>query len=570
MKNLFVFFWLGIIILVTSWYFLMPGMFYLHDFLHTARIAEVASGLSDGHFPVRWSQNFGYGYGEPVFEFYAPLPYYFGAALLLIGVPALTATKLLFVLCNIGTSIGSYYLGKSFYGRIGGLLTAAAISLAPYRAVNLYVRGALSELWGGMAVVWIIFFLWQTARGRRRGWVGLTVALVVLFLSHNLMTLIFAPFAVVLAVSFCMYTYFQYGRQDLWQRVATTVGSFLLATSISAFYLIPAFVEKGLTQVERIIVGGYFDYAIHFVYVRQFLMPNWGYGGSTFGPQDGISFFLGYGQLITVAVSLLTLLISGYFLLTKSKRTLPMHKWLLVASFFLLLLISLLLATEKTLFLWSSIHILQFVQFPWRFLTLSAVFMGIVAPFFLMAHKSFLKRWLLGMIGIVVCFPNVAYFKPLDRLVEPTEYYTTDPHTIQTSLSATLPDYLPTGVPVETISERPIPQAMAQCPGSCGLEVQTDKVAYKMVTVTATVPSQVMFSVNYFPGWIAKINGIVVQPSVIDGLIQVPIPVGRSQVSLEFADTQLRSIADIVSLFGVIVFGITYIYQQRIRHEAKY
>lgn len=56
-------------------------LFKIHDFVHGARIAEMTTALQDGQFPVRWSSNFGYGYGMPLFEFYAPLPFYVGAGL---------------------------------------------------------------------------------------------------------------------------------------------------------------------------------------------------------------------------------------------------------------------------------------------------------------------------------------------------------------------------------------------------------------------------------------------------------------------------------------------------------
>ena len=84
------------VFLASSWALFQPELFYVHDFLHAARIAEMARGLSDLHIPVRWSQNFGYGYGMPLFQFYAPLPYFFGALLYLGGFSIIIAVKALF------------------------------------------------------------------------------------------------------------------------------------------------------------------------------------------------------------------------------------------------------------------------------------------------------------------------------------------------------------------------------------------------------------------------------------------------------------------------------------------
>ena len=68
-----------LIFLASSYYLLQSGFFYVHDFPIAARVAEMAGAISSGHFPVRWSANFGYGFGMPLFNFYAPLPYIVGA-----------------------------------------------------------------------------------------------------------------------------------------------------------------------------------------------------------------------------------------------------------------------------------------------------------------------------------------------------------------------------------------------------------------------------------------------------------------------------------------------------------
>lgn len=74
-----------IILVATSWSLVRAGLGTGHDLNHQARIYEMAAGLREGDFPVIWSQNFAFGYGMPLFEFYAPLPYYFGAACYLLG-----------------------------------------------------------------------------------------------------------------------------------------------------------------------------------------------------------------------------------------------------------------------------------------------------------------------------------------------------------------------------------------------------------------------------------------------------------------------------------------------------
>ena len=141
---------LVLILLACSYSLFRPLFFRIHDYSQGARIAEMALALKDGHFPVRWSKNFGFGLGMPLFNFYAPLPYYVTGFLNLLGLDLLNCLRLLFFIPNLVTLIGAYLLGKKIFNSSIGIVVSASITLAPYRAVDLFVRGAISELWALM------------------------------------------------------------------------------------------------------------------------------------------------------------------------------------------------------------------------------------------------------------------------------------------------------------------------------------------------------------------------------------------------------------------------------------
>ena len=99
-------------------------------------------------------------YGMPLFEFYAPLPYYVGSFFYLLGFSHINSVKAIILITSIFTAIGAYLLGRKLFGTTGGLLVSAAVTLAPYRAVNLFVRGAISEAMGnnGIAVYLVRYY----------------------------------------------------------------------------------------------------------------------------------------------------------------------------------------------------------------------------------------------------------------------------------------------------------------------------------------------------------------------------------------------------------------------------
>ena len=98
MRKLEELFFIAILILLSYFSFshlFISGFFPIHDDTQVARVFGMGKALSDGVFPVRWIEDLGYGYGYPIFNFYAPLSYYFGGFLNILGFDALTSTKIM-------------------------------------------------------------------------------------------------------------------------------------------------------------------------------------------------------------------------------------------------------------------------------------------------------------------------------------------------------------------------------------------------------------------------------------------------------------------------------------------
>src|SRR3989344_3007175 len=107
-----------ILVLILSFWAIKPlfvnGFFPMHDDTQVARVFEMGKALRDGMFPVRWVQDLGYGYGYPIFNFYAPFAYYVGGLFNIIGFNALIATKMMMGLGIILSGIFMYVLTREF------------------------------------------------------------------------------------------------------------------------------------------------------------------------------------------------------------------------------------------------------------------------------------------------------------------------------------------------------------------------------------------------------------------------------------------------------------------------
>jgi hypothetical protein len=583
------------LVMVTSWTLFRPAFFRVHDYVHGARIAELTRSAQAGHLPVRWTENFGYGYGMPLFEFYAPLPYYIGGLVYWLTNDLVFASKLLFFIPNLGAVVGSYLLGRELYGRKGGVLVAAAYTLAPYRAVNLFVRGAVSESWGMMAMpfaLWAgIAFLRSLSNTSKnvtikmiwqRSWWVLVASLVVLFLSHNLSTLMYVPVSGV----FLLLVTWQTASHNLQKTVflyLRLLSAYLVAIGLSAFYLIPALIEKDFTIISSIL-SGYFYFTHHFLYIRQFFNATWGYGGSAWGPEDGISFFLGYGQLLGLAIS--CSLVAWYFLnFVLKKKSKPLttqlslfkqkvmvtHHFQLFGLALCIMVGALFLTLLKSELLWKTLPLISYIQFPWRWLSIAVLFLSLVVGYGAILIKN--KRTLMiGVIGLsMLTLHNVQYFRPESFLGRNEDYYYSDPSLIRREMSGVLPDYIPVDLklailakpeeatqgawlPVNAEGNVVTPATQAQ---SKLLTVAVNRPHQKLVDVELQTDTPLEFAVAAYPGWKAEIDGKPANTTQSStGLVTVPTPAGKHSVGIYFGSTPVRSLSDALSLLTLV--GVLY------------
>lgn len=557
------------IVVAASWaLFISSELFRVHDYIHAARTVEMLRGLQDGQFPVRWSQHFGYGYGMPLFLFYAPLPYYFSAVLYWFGLSIEWSVKSLFLVAHIGSIVGAYLLAKRMFGRIGGMLSAAAFGLAPYRALNLYVRGAVAESWGMMVMPWVMLGIVDVVEGRRHGWKILLVSSIVLILSHNLTSLLFFPLAAVFGLLYLIWwasrrRHVGVTRESLQvtalRRICIAFTTMMAAAATTAWYTVPALLEKGQTQIDSIL-GGYFSYHQHFLYIRQFWDATWGYGGSVWGLEDDISFFLGWGQWI----GLILLVILGIWQARRGLKRL----WLRFGPLFaagVLSVTALFMSILKSKSLWDVLPLIDFIQFPWRFLSVAVLGIALlVAGITTLVPK--IPRILLAWMLLPVLLVNAIYFQPERFLDDSDSLYYTDSERIAREMSGILPDYLP-----QQIDPEIEPNLEAITSSHSEVAVLEDSSTQVLATISTEEQDMVVFGTADFPGWKAYIDGELVEHGVTEnGLIQIEVPSGVHQVGLRFERTQVRLIADLISITSIAAVAVVWsvgLWKQRRAHD---
>ncbi|MDO5561680.1 MAG: 6-pyruvoyl-tetrahydropterin synthase-related protein [bacterium] len=554
-------FWFGLsaTFLVCGWFILTQPMFYTHDFLHGARIAEMARGLVQGQWPVIWSENFAWGYGMPLFEFYAPLPYFLGALIHLLGANLVWSVKILFLLTSIISFVGAFLWAREFYEDKLAALSGALFTLASYRAMDMFARGAMSELWAIAALPWIFCGLTRLIKGGKKSILITVSGLVVLILSHNITTLLAAPFFVLYVILLL-----SVNKKWRWPKLRPLIRKLLIAGcwsfALTAFYLLPALFEQNYTQLKTWILGEYFDYRIHFVYPKQFFWDNFGYGGSGYGLNDGISFFLGYAQWILIFfTSAVTLWAAWSFYRRgwqrtkqiKTKSLFLTHEQLFLSSGWLILLVlSLWLATYRAAAIWRlNASWWQMAQFPWRFLAIAIALVAVLAPLGITFLRSrFLQNWLICFAWLILLISSFSYWRGENILGDASDYYQGSPVYIREQSSFVMVDYLPTNFANtwQAVPENEIvfeQNSLAAAP-----EILINKMAHKKYLLEASQAARLEFKIADYPLWQVIVNEQEQEASVsAHGNVTAMLEDGKNVVELRLLPTPLRRWANLLS-----------------------
>ncbi|EKD68120.1 MAG: hypothetical protein ACD_48C00074G0002, partial [uncultured bacterium] len=327
---------------------LTPGLPVTHDGQdHVARIANFYLSLSEGNMIPRWAGNLNWGYGHPILMFLYPLPSYVASLFHALGLSFVDSTKLVFALFYVASVLAMYVWLRNHWGKIPGYVGAILYGFAPYRFVDLYVRGAIGEHVAFVFLPLVLLGLYKKSP------MLTTFSMAGLILSHNAISLMFLP---IIAL------YILFLKRDT-RFLFFACYSLFLGFLVSAFFWIPAFFEGKYTLRDIVTKGEFGD---RFVPWSWFFSSPWNYGGG-----NQLTKELGITQWLSVVISL-------FYLRKKQNRV-------VILTLLLILFIVLFLMTQGSAFIWNTISLLQKFQFPWRLLSV-AVFITSVLGAFAVAH----------------------------------------------------------------------------------------------------------------------------------------------------------------------------------------
>ena len=537
-----------LIILVSVYCMVKPlagdSYFTMHDDTQVSRVIVMGNALRNGQFPVRWVSDLGYGYGYPLFNFYGPLPYYVGGGLYAAGIDAVTATKFMMGLGMVLSAIFMYAFVRTVFGHAAAIFAAVLYAYAPYHAVELYVRGAVGELWSYamLPIVFLGIYLCKEEAGRKHAlWVG-GLGLAGIILSHTIMGYIAVAFYAIGLTCYAIYLFITSGMVG--RRIMDLFLIALIGLGFSAFFWLPVLVESGYTNVAGQI-GASANFRDHFVCVAQLWNSVWGFGGSASGCVDGMSFKIGKLHVL--------LAVAGLALSVIRFKQDYRHQFMVMIGIMGLIMVG--MTTKFFAGVWEVVPGFAYIQYPWRFLTGIVFACSVLGGSF--ASRVFRGRLRLIFFGVsmfAVVFINAKLFVPQRTYYQPAQYFERR-EDLSWRVSKISDEYLP-GAFIKPSRQQDTATAILKTDANRGLfsETELDTETYAKLHIQSDRESEVVLNRVYFPGWSYLVNGTVQPLHIVGGMPIVRVPSGGSAVELRFGNTAARSVGNFISLLAVLFF----------------
>lgn len=553
--------WIVVLIILIP--ILKPGFFSFHDETHMVDVYEMIRSLQLNGFPPRFAPDFNFGLGHPYFNFYYHLPFYVTTVFYHIGLSMTESFKYMLGFSVILAASGFYLFLRNHVSKLAAVFGTLVYLLSPYFAVDLYVRGAPGEMYILALFPWSAYALKKYLN--RPDYRNLALSAITIFLisiSHNVLL----PFIFSLLFLYGLIN-LMIGKNSLKNSIKIA-WPFLTGFLLGAYYLLPAFSEvKFISTYEQ------FNIADHFPFIKQLIIPHWGYGPSIWGFLDDISFDIG-------AVNLALLLLS--FLIFKfSKREIR----ILLIFFWTVFALSVVLMNSRTLFFWESMRFLRLVQFPWRmllFTTISTAFIAaLTLEVFSEKFKKFTQAFLL-IVLILLLGLNIWHYHPSESKYVTDEKYlelyfanrTLKGNGEKPSLNSEYLNFTEDFIPPTVWQEKRPSNLLDEvklATGSGVVNFSKSGLSYD-IQYQSEHGNKIIVAKTYFPGWNIKSeqhgNLLYSEPYSEYGVIAINVPGGSGNIRLSFENTPVRTAANLISATAALFILVLLIYP-RFRRKLK-
>jgi hypothetical protein len=496
---------------------------------HFLYAEEFLRELRGGTLLPRWLPGLDGGLGAPTFYYYGLVPYYVTSlaglltgrsdGLFLLGAAAVTMI--------VGSGLSTYAWLRIWVGPWPAAAGAALYMALPYHLLmDFWTRSAFAE---ATAYVWLplVFRGVEDARAGRRTALVLPLALALLIATHIitalLTCLVLAPYAALRVRS-----------QAAWLRVLLGAGA---GVALSALYLLPAVLMRDQVFYPAPVLDD-----------SVFLLDHLRHGHT---PARAIAMAI---DLIGVSLFACAAALLGGIAWLGVRRG-PLEGGVVWGALTLGVIAA---ATTWLAPVWRAVPLLANVQFPSRLLALADLGTATTAAILLagLTHHVPRLRKLpgicvagAGLLGALLAIPALA-FSDFDASKAPWGRITAIRSIYETFRPINSHERLPFDRDPDARPEIPAVAVL----GSGSAAVAKWSAGHIVITTDLRGPATVEIGQLYFGRWRARdeVGELPVAPSAEYGLVDVQVPAGRDQVSLDLVPGFPERAGLLVSLMAAL------------------
>lgn len=463
------------------------------------RFSSFYESLKTGQFPVRFLMRLNNGYGYPVADFLYPLFMYLATPFQVLGIGFINSIKAVIILSILSSSLFSFLWFRKKFDDLSSFVGSFLYTYFPYHLFDIYKRGSVGEV---LSLAVLPFVLWQIERSSIF-WISLGISFLIL--AHNSLAALFIPVIVLYMVINLVLE--KFNRKIFLRYVASLIFGF----GISLFFTLPAIFDLQYTVFSKTSVS---DFSQYFSNLK----------------------LIGIAPFLVIGITLILIFTKHIKLKTQK----------LVSLFLVLSIVSIFLAVSLSSFIWEIIPV-SFIQFPFRFLSLTILSISFLAALviYVLPKKQKIFMSLLFLTSVsVYAYPQL---KVSSYQNYPESFYSTNQDTT-------------------TVKNEYMPIWVKNVPTSMYSEKVSNLSGQELINLIATTPNKTLFNtyltkereieVNtvYFPGWEAYVNNKQVNINYNNdkGTIRLNLNKGQNDVKVEFRETNIRNFSNLVSLMFII------------------
>ncbi|MBK8135311.1 MAG: hypothetical protein IPK52_05650 [Chloroflexi bacterium] len=514
--------------------------------IHLYRLPVLDHAFKDGSLFPRYPVATVYGFGSPLFSYYAPFSLYPMHVFHLAGLSYLNAWLAGMALYVVLAAGGAYLLGRSWGGAAVGVVAAAGYIYSPYFIYDFLWRGTTSET---AALALIPYVLWaiktQADHPSRRTFLAVIASLALFIPMHNITT-VHGGALIGLYAIFVTLT-----AKDRIRAGMRVFGALAIGVLLATFFWYPAIRETPNVKIDAITAAlPDIDVTRNLVSAWSVLQPPRPADPSLQQPAFEIAF--GWPQLLFGVLALATL----------RRQPQRIRRLLILGTLGIALLVFML--TPASAAIWRAVPFIGYSQYPTRLLGPASLLLAVLAGFGIdaLVTRGLRLNGKMVRLGVPV-FAIVVFALPLTVRTPVPEH---NPQTVVDALdferesgfvgSSSFGEYVPiwtadlpdsSALRERYAEETFIPRLRP--PESVTIEDAVWRHTSGAFSASTDAEATLTFDWLYLPYFQASVDGeqVEVVPSTGEGRVQITAPAGTHRIEVWLAPSRTQAIAALVS-----------------------